>query len=213
MVKTSGEATYSFLTLPPVEREARNHVHELFWKIDDLTGQGLDLGQVRWRVGPGDEAGSFESTEVSIAYIKLVPLTDAEVDVFQADRRRTDTRRLFAHNDAHTVHYASRPTTAEEIRRHVEPYRDSDVSRLYWEAGIGDLTFYFSKIGAIPTADGMDDFRRKGGPVADRELAHLPRPERRPLPGCAGLRARNRYRAPRLLSPGRVHVGAASRVL
>ena len=167
LVKTSTESTFSMLTLHEVEREDRNGVHELFWKITDLTGQDLDLGQVRWRVGPGEGPGSFESTEVAIAYIKLVPLSDAEVDAIKSDAERTDTQRVFAHNDSHTVHYDSRPTTAEEIRRHVEPYRDSDVSRLYWEAAIGDLTFYFSKIGRSPTADGLDDFPRRG----DRWLA------------------------------------------
>ena len=167
LVKLDGEETYSMLTCPAVERRQRNHIHELFWKAADLTDKDLVLGQLTWRVALGDESGSFASTEVSIAYIKLVPMSDDEVSALQADRQRTDTRRLFAHNDSHTVHYASRPTTAEDIRRHVEPYRDTDISRLYWEAGIGDFLFYFSNIGTSPMADGLDDFPRQG----DRLLA------------------------------------------
>ena len=69
---------------------------------------------------------------------------------------------MFAHNDAHGVHYANRPTTAEHIRRHIEGYRDTDFGRICWEAGGGDLLQYFSNIGRRSTFDGLEDFARRG---------------------------------------------------
>ncbi|MCH8346743.1 MAG: hypothetical protein IIC87_07455 [Chloroflexi bacterium] len=166
LAKLSGDDTFDVLAL--AGGQGREHaLVELYWKTADLTGQQLVLAQEAWQVAPGDGPGAIAASEARIAYIKLVPLSPAEVAEMKADRAREDTRLVFAHNDAHTVHFATRPTTAEEIRRHVEPYRDSDISRLYWEAGIGDLVFYDSDIGTMPTADGLDDFGRRG----DRLLA------------------------------------------
>ena len=166
LARLSDDDTFDVLAL--AAGEGREHaLTELYWKTADLTGQQLVLSQEAWQVAPGDGPGAIAASEARIAYIKLVPLSSTEVAELKTDRAREDTRLVFAHNDAHTVHFASRPTTAEEIRRHVEPYRDSDISRLYWEAGIGDLVFYDSDIGTMPTADGLDDFGRRG----DRLLA------------------------------------------
>ena len=142
--------------------ERGKYLVELFWKITDCTDQDLHIGQVAARVGSGDDAGTFECSPVRVAYIKLVPLTADEVERFQADRDRQDTKRLFAHNDAHLPHWAWRITTADEVRREIEPYRDTDVSRIYWEAGQGDLTNYFSQIGRPASLDSVKDFGRRG---------------------------------------------------
>ena len=169
MVRLSGDDTFSILTLPEVARPteaipgkmkevADPGIGEVFWRVVDLTGEDLVFGHQQWRAAPGDGPGSFECSNARIAYIKLVPLSEAEVSTLQADRARRDTRRLFVHNDSHGVMTKSRPTTAEEIRRHVEPYRDSDISRLYWESGMGDLLHYLSRIGRIPTYDGLEDY-------------------------------------------------------
>ncbi len=96
-----------------------------------------------------------------MAYLKVVPLTDAEARVFQADNQQSDTRRLFAHNDARGPHYQYRLTTPEHVRREIEPYRDTDFSRMYWEAGGGNQTSYFSQIGRRHTLD-VTDFGRRG---------------------------------------------------
>ena len=170
--RLSGEETFSRLATP-VERGGRSgqgaevQLREVFWKVADLTGQELVLRQTFWRVAPGDGPGSLQGHNARVAYIKLVPLSDAEIGAYKADLGRTDTRRLFAHNDAHGIHFSYRPTTAEEIRRNIEPYRDTDFSRIYWEAGGGDRTQYFSRIGTPPTHDRVKDFGRTG----DRLLA------------------------------------------
>ena len=161
LAKTTDDSTFSILTLTPVPREQGESIVEVFWKVADLTGQELTLGQVTWRVAPGDHPGALNSSPAKIAYVKLVQLTADEAQAWTADQARRDTKRLFVHNDAHGVNTLHRPTTAEEIRRHLEPYRNSDIARLYWECGMGDVAYYLSKIARIPTYDGLTTF----GPV------------------------------------------------
>ena len=158
LAKTTDDSTFSILTLPPLERVHGESIVEVFWKVVDLTGQKISLSQVTWRVAPGDHPGCFNSSPAKVAYIKLVPLSDSETEAWKADRARTDTKRLFVHNDAHGVNTLHRPTNPEEIRRHLEPYRNSDIARLYWECGIGDIAFYLSKFARVPTYDNLTAF-------------------------------------------------------
>ena len=168
-VKLSGEDTCSLLTLDLSSLQTRllpdwhgPVVAEMFWKIADLTDMSLDICQMVRRVAPGDAPGSFSGPAARVAYVKLVPLTDDELEIWQADQARTDTRRLFAHNDSHGPHYLFRLTTEEEVRREIEPYRDTDVSRIYWEAGGGDRTRFFSRIARAEIMEGQEDFGRRG---------------------------------------------------
>lgn len=163
LLKRSGDETFTLLSLPPQTSGGPHHheIVEMFWGITDLTDQNLEIGQVGARVAPDDNAGSFECLPARVAYLKLVPLTDAETRAFQSDQGNSDTRRLFAHNDAHGPHYLYRLTTPEHVRREIEPYRNTDFSRIYWEAGGGDQTSYFSQIGRMYTLD-LADFGRRG---------------------------------------------------
>ena len=63
----------------------------MFWRITDLTGHGLQVGQIGARVAPADSAGSFECAPARVAYFKLVPVTDAETRAFQSDEQVSDT--------------------------------------------------------------------------------------------------------------------------
>ena len=160
LARLSGDDTRTLLTLPGQEWRLEEQIRELFWKVADLTDQEVELGQVTWRIAPGDGVGALQSAGARIAYIKLVPLSADEVKELRADRQQTDTRRVFVHNDAGGPLYY-RPTTAEQVRRHVEHYRDSDMARLYWEAGGGDSLGYPSKIGRFRTGDDVSqDFER-----------------------------------------------------
>ena len=168
LVRLSKEDTFSMLRRVGGEMT----VHELtiqpmFWRIADLTDQDMVFGQISYELSAGEGIGSVESPGAQIAYVKLVPLTDAEVEAYKADRAAAKNKRLFAHNDAHGVHYTYKPTTAEHIRRHIEPYRDTDFGKLCWEAAGGDLLQYLGNTGRLSTFDGLEDF----GPQGYRKLA------------------------------------------
>jgi len=120
----------------------RTILEEIYWKTADLTDQQIVFRQLAIRIGPGDRLGAIRCGPIRIAYIKLVPLSDREVERLEADRDDVDNRRVYAFNDIGGMLQDYRPTTAEEICRHIEPYRDSDFSRIYWEMGGGDVMSY-----------------------------------------------------------------------
>ena len=167
-VKLSGDSAFTMLTWSTEGHHLRRkELQEIYWKVADLTDQTVVFSQLRRRIDPGDGLGSVQAGSARIAYLKLVPLADDEVRQLRGERASGRDRRLWAHNDAHGPHYVYRPTTADEIKREIEPYRDTDFSRMYWESGAGDLMRYFTKIGRTATADGVEMFPR----VGDRLLA------------------------------------------
>ena len=94
-VKLSGDDTFSVLTLNLPSLQTRllpdwsgPVVVEMFWKIADLTDMDLDILQLVRRVAPGDHFGSLSGPAVRVAYVKLVPLTDDEAAIWQADQAR-----------------------------------------------------------------------------------------------------------------------------
>ena len=54
----------------------------------------------------------------------------------------------------------------EEIQRELEPLRDTDFSRIYWEAGMGDRMYYPTKLGLTPADDWIEDPYRVGDRLA-----------------------------------------------
>ena len=55
-----------------------------------------------------------------------------------------------------------RDGTREEVAREIEPYRDTDFARLYWEAGMGDLVSFPSAIGRTATQEEDGEFAFRG---------------------------------------------------
>ena len=162
-LRLTDDDAFSILHVGENTDSAHSHaIHELFWKEADLTGQSLSIHQVCSRTGKADEPASARCERTRLAYIKLVPLTDNEVQKLKADRSQTETRTLFAHNDAHGYLFLLGSATEEAVLREIEPYRHTDFSRIYWECGAGDLLFYLGEAGRLPTCDGIDDFERQG---------------------------------------------------
>jgi len=114
------------------------------------------------------------SDAVWVAYVKLVPLSDDELQALKSECEDGPHRRLFAHNYAWSYTCIYRPNTEAEIRRELEPLRDTDFSRIYWETASGDRTRYPSKIGRMSTNEWVEDPYRVCDRLADeswREFA------------------------------------------
>ena len=160
LARLSSDPAFTTLTVPsrPAMPGQGDWIVDLFWKVADLSSQDLQLGQIVIPTKPGADNGPFDCPAARVTYIKLVPLTESEVSALETDRARTDTRRLFAHTDAHGWMGQSRPHTEEHVRQMLEPFRNTDFSRMYWEAGAGDLLNYYTDIGRHLTLDGLDDF-------------------------------------------------------
>ncbi|MDE0431871.1 MAG: hypothetical protein OXH98_19090 [Caldilineaceae bacterium] len=135
-VKLSGAPCYTpVFTDRPTPTNSEWHsgfatLREAFWIHADLTGRELIVSQVG-----GRRAG--------LAYVKLEPLSDADVAAIQEDQARTDTKRLIAYNDAAHLE----PRSLEGMRGELEHFRDSDFQKLLWCIGSGSETYFFSDVG------------------------------------------------------------------
>jgi len=133
-VKLTDDPAFTELSGLPGEKDHReNWIDEIFWKAADLTGRGITLSQITLPT----------PRHAWVAYIKLVPLSDRRVAEIEADRRRKDTKRLFVHTDAH---FSNVNGSKQELLKYLVPLRNTDVARVYWEAGGGDRVLYFSKL-------------------------------------------------------------------
>jgi hypothetical protein len=147
-VKLSRESTFTPLSgLPGRPDHLEAWIDEIDLRTADLTGQDLILRPAPTARVHRDAAGGLSADvawlDAWIAYIKLVPLTPAQVEEEVSDRARNDRRRVYVHNDAYFHNVTG---AADEVRKWIEPLRDTDAARLYWEAGDGDHALYFSKI-------------------------------------------------------------------
>ncbi len=124
---------------------------EVLFKCADLTGQSLHIAQ--------QSAGL--SREALVYYVKLVPLTDAEVAAVQRERCEPETKRLIGTIDGSTFLYSRMPTTKAELLEQFEPFRDSDFGTIWWAYAGADLVNYRSRLGTIPGTR-TDDFAREG---------------------------------------------------
>ena len=94
-------------------------------------------------------------------------MPEQQVRVLKKDRVQKETKRLFVHSDAH---FSNPSGSVEEILKHIEPFRNSDVDRIYWEAGGGDRALYFSKI-ADDYGKALDEPNTFFPRTIDRQLA------------------------------------------
>jgi len=85
--------------------EHGNFIADVFFKAAELKGQSLYIGQ----------KSSGYSSACGVAYVKLIPLTDEEVDGLRADLSQPSNRKLAATCDGFSFIYDRRPTTAEEL--------------------------------------------------------------------------------------------------
>ena len=165
-VRLKTDDTFSLITHSHSDT-GRNRLDDYFWKIAELDGEEIILRQFRLQTTPenGDSKGNT-SNGVWLAYAKLVPQTEAQIREFQAERRNPQHRRLFAHHDAWSYTFSFRPTLEADIRREIEPFRDTDFSRIYWEGGAGDRMYYPTRRGLTPADDWIDDPYRTGDRLA-----------------------------------------------
>ena len=87
LVRFAGDPTFSILHLPtqpgPRDPIADWHKHtggeelsECFWQVAELNGADLEFGQAQWLETAPDGAERTRCAMASVAYVKLVPLTE-----------------------------------------------------------------------------------------------------------------------------------------
>ncbi|HMJ09314.1 MAG TPA: family 10 glycosylhydrolase, partial [Pyrinomonadaceae bacterium] len=135
-----------------------NKIEELFWKYADLTDEEITFKTLSIQSVPEDEFSVGNVNNAAwVPYIKLVPLSEKEVKEIKKDQKQKESRRLIATHDVFTAMCWMRWTKEEDIQREIEPFRNTDFFRLEWEAGMGDVTYYPSKIGRNFTLDWQEN--------------------------------------------------------
>jgi hypothetical protein len=125
---------------------------EVFFKVADLGETStLRIGQARH---------GFPSA-CGVTHVRLIPLTQAEVDALRADRADTSHRTLTATLDGFSFIYYRSPRTVEAWLSEVEIYRDTDFGLLLLHSPGADKVAYPSKVGFM-AGQGFDVFARVG---------------------------------------------------
>ena len=140
---------------------ARDDIDEVYFKTADLTGQNLEIAQMRMKANMDVSRPVVSPRHTVIMYVKLVPLTEKEVEWIKADRANKANKNLIATLDAFSWIHQNYPTTKEEFLEDFEHYRDSDFGTLSWQIIGGGLVNYKSKLGTI-VGDLSDDPARTG---------------------------------------------------
>ena len=128
---------------------ARDDIDEVFLKTADLTGQNLEIAQMRMISMMDVNIPMTSPRHTVIMYVKLVPLTNKEVDRIKAERANKENKKLIGTLDAFSWIARNFPTTKEEFLEDFEHYRDTDFGTLSWQIIGGDLVNYKSKLGTI----------------------------------------------------------------
>ena len=160
-VKLAGDAAFCVIAAPGQRHPA---FHEVYWKTAEVTGQDLVFRQFGSTWGQPEDAGDvrFPASRARIAYVRLDPLSAEDVAAFLADQRQPAHKRLYGHNDTTGFMWLTSVRGPDEVRRDLEPFREGDFSRIYWEAAMGDILFYPGRTGRLPTSDGVEDFQHTG---------------------------------------------------
>ena len=127
------------------DRQDSTYLREAFFDYADLTGRDLVIGKSNGILGK----------QMFFAYVKLVPMSAEEVDRVVKDRADTSTRKLAVSIDGASYLHLCEFSTPNDILALVEPYRNSDVGRIFWAVCYGALTNY-------PTSVKGAQFRTEG---------------------------------------------------
>jgi hypothetical protein len=121
--------------------DRRAVIQECFLTVAELTGQTVEIAPL-----PGLPA--------TLCYIKVVPMTEAEVAQVRAP---SPHRTSIATFDGHSWIWPFKPTTAAELAEEFRGFEGTDVGKWWFQVTGADLVNYPSKVGTYP-GEGTTDF-------------------------------------------------------
>jgi hypothetical protein len=129
-------------------------ITEAYWKTADLSGQSISFRQMPY---PYDRP---EHTQIAnISYVRLEPLNEQEIQNWQKLQPTSDTKKLalIYCTGQYTGHtrgtYTFKPTSKQWFKDEMEPFINSDIKILVFEALRGSSCVYHSKIGSLGTKE------------------------------------------------------------
>lgn len=149
-----------------------HHLQEIFWKNVDLTGQDL-------LIATQPQGLAYYA---QLAFLRLVPLTEAQVEDYRDSLPRPETRLLVAQNDGHGPFYGYAPKTVSDLEEQLEMFRDTDFRALYWATGShGPGLVHFPSRVSASFGQHLDDYGRQGDRLYAESLKNFLKQEIDPL--------------------------------
>lgn len=140
--KLSDEAVFKRMANNLALLENRRAViQECFLTVAELKGQSVEIAPL-----PGQPA--------TVCYVKLVPMSAAEVKAAQAPSKHRTSIATF---DGHSWIWPFKPTTAEELAEEFRGFEGTDIGKWWFQVTGADLVCYPSKVGTYP-GEGTTDF-------------------------------------------------------
>lgn len=118
-------------------------IQEHFLTVANLDGQSVEFA-------------ALPNLPATLCYIKLVPLTAAEVKTCAARKPAPATRTAIATFDGHSWIWPYKPRTEEDLRATFRGFENSDVKKWWFQVLGADLVVYPSKVGNVPGEDTED---------------------------------------------------------
>jgi len=129
-------------------------ITEAYWKTAELTGQSLIFRQMPYPYNRPEHARI-----ANLSYVKLVPLNEQEKRQWKLLQPRDETRKLalIYCTGQYTGHtrgtYTFHPTSKQFFKDEFEPFANTDIKILIFEALRGSSCVYKTKIGSLGTKD------------------------------------------------------------
>ncbi len=152
-------------------RDYYGNFKDAYFKVAELKGdETIQFSQ---------QSGGY-SSGAGVGYVKMIPLSSAEIAGLMADRSRKDRRGVTVTCDGFSFIYARRPTTKEEFLVEVEEFRHTDVDTLILHSFGADKVSYPTKVGHLPGQD-MDDYMVQGHRYFSEAVRELARKKINPM--------------------------------
>lgn len=122
-------------------------IQDEFLTVAKLDGQSLQIG-------------SLPNLPATLCYVKLVPLTDAEVTAWSEQQKNTKpgegTRTSIATFDGHSWIWPYAPETKDDLLASFRGMEHTDIGKWWFQVLGADLVIYPTKVGNIPGENTVD---------------------------------------------------------
>ena len=120
-------------------------IQEHWLSIANLDGQSIEIA-------------SLPNLPATLCYVKLVPLTDKEVERWKArrDTDSTSTRTSIATFDGHSWIWPYECRTTDDLLANFRGYEGSDIGKWWFQVLGADLVTYASQVGNVPGESTVD---------------------------------------------------------
>ena len=154
-LRLSGAGSFDRVSAEPTSVKDGNHTEqnishrvlaETLWRAADLSGKSLEIAR------PNTEGVLGRDGYSSLAYVKLVPLSPAQLANHHKLDATEQTKKLVAiYDGAGTVGWG--PQAIEDLWEDIDPLAETDINILLCTMSRFDITYYPSKIGEMRSLD------------------------------------------------------------